>query len=130
MKCLSSLVKVTQNIIWRGARSSGVERELASTVDQWVKRWRGHVVRMDEYRMAKWVVSAEPWWGESHTISFLLYMLLWVSPWQPPNCLMAVSSSASGAVQVAGSPMYGVITYSGGRTISYVANTNTLPDRT
>ena len=40
-------------------RRAGVERELASRVDQRVLRWFGHVERMDEYRMARRVSMAE-----------------------------------------------------------------------
>ena len=32
---------------------AGIERELASTADQRVLRWFGHVERMDEYHMAR-----------------------------------------------------------------------------
>ena len=38
---------------------AGIERELASRVDQRVFRWFGHVERMDEYRMARRVLMAE-----------------------------------------------------------------------
>ena len=34
-------------------RRAGIERELASRVDQRVLRWFGHLSRMDEYRMAR-----------------------------------------------------------------------------
>ena len=40
-------------------RTAGIERELASTADQRVLRWFGHVERMDEYRMARMVLMAE-----------------------------------------------------------------------
>ena len=33
-------------------RGAGIERELASTADQRVLRWFGHVEKMDEHRMA------------------------------------------------------------------------------
>ena len=33
-------------------RKAGIERELASGVDQRVLRWFGHLERMDDYRMA------------------------------------------------------------------------------
>ena len=39
-------------------RRPGIERELASRVDQRVLRWFGHVERVDEYRMAKKVFMA------------------------------------------------------------------------
>ena len=40
-------------------RRAGIERELASRVDQRVLRWFGHVERLDEYRMARRVLMAE-----------------------------------------------------------------------
>ena len=40
-------------------RRAGIERELASRADQRVLRWFGLVERMDEYRMARRVVTAE-----------------------------------------------------------------------
>ena len=40
-------------------RRAGIENELVCTVDQRVLRWVGHVERMDEYRMARWVLMAE-----------------------------------------------------------------------
>ena len=40
-------------------RRAGIERELASRADQRVLRWYGHVVRMNEYRMARRVLMAE-----------------------------------------------------------------------
>ena len=40
-------------------RRAGIERELASRVDQRVLRWFGHMERMDEYRMAIRVLMAE-----------------------------------------------------------------------
>ena len=40
-------------------RRAGIERELASRVDQRVLRWFGHVERMDEYRMFSRVLLAE-----------------------------------------------------------------------
>ena len=40
-------------------RSSGIEMELASSADQRVLRWFGHVERMDDYRMARRVLMAE-----------------------------------------------------------------------
>ena len=40
-------------------RRTGIERELASRADQRVLRWFGHVERMDEYRMARRVLTAE-----------------------------------------------------------------------
>ena len=40
-------------------RKAGIERELASRVDQRVLRWFRHVERMDEYRMARKVMLAE-----------------------------------------------------------------------
>ena len=40
-------------------RRAGIERELASTTDQRVLKWFGHVERMDEYRMVRKVLMAE-----------------------------------------------------------------------
>ena len=38
---------------------AGIEKELASRVDQRLLRWFGHVERMDEYRMARSMMMAE-----------------------------------------------------------------------
>ena len=38
---------------------AGIKRELVSRADQRVLRWFGHVERMDEYRMARKVLTAE-----------------------------------------------------------------------
>ena len=52
MKCLKSLVGVSQMEWVRNdevrIRRDGIERELASTADQRVLRWFGHVERMDD----------------------------------------------------------------------------------
>ena len=40
-------------------RIAGIEKELASRVDQRVLRWFGHVERMDDYRRARRVLTAE-----------------------------------------------------------------------
>ena len=40
-------------------RRAGIERELASRVDQRVLRWFGHVERMDECHLARKVFKAE-----------------------------------------------------------------------
>ena len=40
-------------------RRAGTERGLASTADQSILRWFGHVERMDEYRMTRRVLIAE-----------------------------------------------------------------------
>ena len=40
-------------------RSAGIERELASRADQRVLRWFGRVERMDDYCMARRVLTAE-----------------------------------------------------------------------
>ena len=40
-------------------RRAGIERELASRVDQRVLRLIGHVERMDDYRMTRRVLMAE-----------------------------------------------------------------------
>ena len=75
MKCLRSLAGVSRMDRVRNEevrRRAGIERELASRVDQTVLRWFGHVERIDEYRMARWVLMAEvsggrvlgrPWLG-------------------------------------------------------------------
>ena len=62
MKCLRSLVGVSRMDRDRNEevrRRAGIERELASTADQRVLRWFGHVERTDEYRMARKVLMAE-----------------------------------------------------------------------
>ena len=64
MKCLRSLVGVLRMDRVRNEevrRRAGIERELASRVEQSrdVLRWFGHVERMDEYRMARRVLMAE-----------------------------------------------------------------------
>ena len=62
MKCLRSLVGVSRMDRVRNEevhRRAGIERELASSADQRVLRWFGHVERMDEYRMARRVLMAE-----------------------------------------------------------------------
>ena len=40
-------------------RRAGIERELASTADQRVLRWYGHVERMEDHRMVRRVMIAE-----------------------------------------------------------------------
>ena len=58
MKCLRSLVGVSRMDRVRNEevrRRAGIERELASRAF----RWFGCVERMDEYRMARWVLMAE-----------------------------------------------------------------------
>ena len=40
-------------------RRAGIEREFVSRTDQRVLRWFGHMERMDEYHMARWVLIAE-----------------------------------------------------------------------
>ena len=62
MKCLRSLVGVSRMDRVRYEevrRRSGIERELASRVDQRVLRWFGHMERMDEYRIARRMLMAE-----------------------------------------------------------------------
>ena len=62
MKCLRSLVGVPRLDRVKNEevrRRAGIERELASRIDQSVVRWFGHVERMDEYRMARRVMMAE-----------------------------------------------------------------------
>ena len=41
------------------SRIAGIEKELASRVDQRVLRWFGHVVRIDEQRMTRRVLVPE-----------------------------------------------------------------------
>ena len=62
MKCLRSLVGESlmdrvrnDEVRWR----AGIERKLASRIDQRVLRWFGHVERTDDYRMARRVLIAE-----------------------------------------------------------------------
>ena len=62
MKCLRSLVGVSRMDRVRNEevhRRAGIEMELASTEDQRVLRWFGHVERIDDYRMARRVLMAE-----------------------------------------------------------------------
>ena len=62
IKCLKSLVGVSRMDRVRNEemrRRAGIERELTSRVDQRVLRWFGHVERMDEYRKARRVLTAE-----------------------------------------------------------------------
>ena len=62
MKCLRNLVGVSRMDRVRNEEvrmRAGIERELASRVDQRVLRWFGHAERMDEYRMARRVLMAE-----------------------------------------------------------------------
>ena len=62
MKCLKSLVGVSRMNRVRNKevrRRAGIERELASTEDQRVLKWFGHVERMDEYRVARRMLMAE-----------------------------------------------------------------------
>ena len=40
-------------------KKARLAREFSSRVDQRVLRWFGHVERMDEYRIARWVLMAE-----------------------------------------------------------------------
>ena len=67
MKCLRSLVGVSRMDRVRTEevrRRAGIERELASRANQRVLRWLGHVERMDDYRMARWVLMADVSWGQ------------------------------------------------------------------
>ena len=60
MKCLRNLIGVSRmDRVWNEEvrRRAGIERELASTADQRVLRWFGHVERMDEHRMARRVMA-------------------------------------------------------------------------
>ena len=55
MKYLRSLVGLSRMDRVRNEevrRRAGIEMELASTADQRVLRWFGHVERMDDYRIA------------------------------------------------------------------------------
>ena len=61
-KCLRSLVGVSRMDRVRTEEvhvRAGIERKLASRVDQRVLRWFGHMERMDEYRMARRVLMVE-----------------------------------------------------------------------
>ena len=62
MKCLRSLVGVSRMDRVRNeevCRRAGILRELASIADRRVLRRFGHVVRMDEFRMASRVLMAK-----------------------------------------------------------------------
>ena len=62
MKCLRSLVGVSRMDRVRNeevCQRAGIERELASSADQRVLRWFGHVERINEYHMARRVLMAE-----------------------------------------------------------------------
>ena len=62
MKCLRSLVGVSRMDRVRNEEvrmRALIERELASSADQRVLRWFGHVERMDEYRLSRKVLMAE-----------------------------------------------------------------------
>ena len=62
MKCMRSLVGVSRMDRVRNEevrRRAGIERELASRADQRVLRWFGHMERMDDYRMARRVLTAD-----------------------------------------------------------------------
>ena len=61
MKCFRCLLGESRMYRVRNEevrRRAGIERELASRTDQRVLRWLGHVERMDEYRMARRVLTA------------------------------------------------------------------------
>ena len=65
MECLRSLVRVSRmdGVMKEEVRMrAGIERELASRVDQRVLRWFGDVERMDEYRIARRVLMAVSKW--------------------------------------------------------------------
>ena len=67
MKCLRSLVSVSRMDRVKNEevrKRAGIERELASRADQRVLRWFGHVERIDEYRRASRVLTAEVSEGE------------------------------------------------------------------
>ena len=42
----------------KAPRRAGIERELSSRMNQRVLRWFKHMMRMDEYRMARKVLTA------------------------------------------------------------------------
>ena len=61
MKCFRSLVGVSRMDRVRNEevrRRAGIERELESRTDQRVLRWFRQVERMEEHRMARWVLMA------------------------------------------------------------------------
>ena len=67
MKCLRSLVGVSRMDRVRNEevrRRAGIEMELASSADQRLLRWFGHVERLDDYRMARMLLMAEVSWGQ------------------------------------------------------------------
>ena len=54
MNCLRSLIGASRmDRVWDDEvrRRAGIERELASIVDQRVRRWLEHLERMDEYHI-------------------------------------------------------------------------------
>ena len=60
MKCLRSFFGVSRMDRVRNEevrRRAGIEKDSTSRADQRVLRWFGHVERMDEYRMARRVLS-------------------------------------------------------------------------
>ena len=62
MKCLRRLFGVSRKDIVRNeevCRRAGIERKLASRADERFLRWFWHVERMDEFRMAIWMLMAE-----------------------------------------------------------------------
>ena len=64
MKCSRTLVGVSRMDSVRNdevRRRGGIERELASRVDQRVFRWFDHVERMDECRISKGVDGGSKW---------------------------------------------------------------------
>ena len=65
MKCFRSLVGVSRIDRVRNEevhRRAGIERELESRADWRVLGWFGHVEKMDEYRMARWVLNCGSKW--------------------------------------------------------------------
>ena len=59
MKVLREVWLECHEWIQLGMRRDGIEMKLASRADQRVLRWFGYVERMDEYRMARRVLTAE-----------------------------------------------------------------------
>ena len=59
LKCLVGMPRIDRVRNEEVRRRAGIKMELASRADQGVLRWFGHVERMDEYRMVRWVLMAE-----------------------------------------------------------------------
>ena len=59
LRCLVGVSRLDRLSNEEVRRRAGIERMLASRADQRVLRWFGHVERMDEYCMERWVLVAE-----------------------------------------------------------------------